>query len=187
MWPTFVVLTLLDGLVLHLLPPVRTGVDPIPGILLATFGNLILVGAAAPWIAKRLEARRQTHQPPPPPAEAAHEVLKDRVGTGLLAAGLLGVLAAGLAARPVVVSETRNTEKNAHAVRDLILRSGDQELIRNLDSANTLRLSDGYYRPCITRNDRRRYFCVFVDVKKHPPKVVRDPSVEPNSAYRAIP
>ena len=30
MWPTFVALTLLDGLVLHLLPPVGTGVDLSP-------------------------------------------------------------------------------------------------------------------------------------------------------------
>ncbi|MEA2397266.1 MAG: hypothetical protein QOK25_822, partial [Thermoleophilaceae bacterium] len=27
---------------------------------------------------------------------------------------------------------------------------------------------------------RRRYLCLFVDTKKKPPKVVRDPSVLPN-------
>jgi hypothetical protein len=187
MWPTFVAITLVDGVLLHLLPPVRTGVDLIPGILLATFGNLILVGAVAPLLARRLEARRPVPAAPPAPAEAAREVLVDRIGTGLLVAGLAGVLAAGLAARPVVVSETENTEENARAVRDLVLHSGDPELVRNLETANTIRLGDGYYRTCVARDDRRRHFCVFVDVKKEPPKVVRDPSVEPNSVYRSVP
>ena len=187
MWPTFVGLTVLDGVVLHLLPPVRTGIDLIPGILLATFGNLFLIGAAAPWLARRLEARRQAAAPPPAPPEAALEVLTDRVGTALLAAGLVGVVAAGLGARPVVVSETRNTEENARVVRDRILSSGDDELVRNLETANTIRLGDGYYRTCVARDDRRRYYCLYVDVKRDPPKVVHDPSVEPNSAFRAVP
>ena len=37
---------------------------------------------------------------------AQREVLTDRIGTGLLAASVVGVLAAGLAARPLVVAET---------------------------------------------------------------------------------
>ena len=39
------------------------------------------------------------------------EVLTDRVGTGLLVASLVGVLAAGLAARPLVVAETDARER----------------------------------------------------------------------------
>src|SRR5918996_4709298 len=88
MWPAFIVLTFADGVVLHLLPPVRTGVDLIPGILLATFGNLLLVGAVAPWLARRILARRPPAPAPPAPPQAAREVLTDRIGTGLLATGL---------------------------------------------------------------------------------------------------
>jgi hypothetical protein len=185
MWPAFVVLTLVEGVVLHLLPPVRTGVDLIPGILLATFGNLLLVGAVAPWLARRILARRPPAPAPPAPPQAAREVLTDRIGTGLLAAGLAGVLAAGLAARPLVVSETESTEENARVVRGVVLRSGSEELVRNIETANTIRLRDGYYRTCIARDDRRRHFCLFVDVEKDPPEVVRDRSAEPNSAFRA--
>jgi hypothetical protein len=182
MWPAFIALTLLDGLLLHLLPPIRTGVDLIPGILVATFANLFLVGAVAPFLARRLVARRPG---PPAPAQAAREVLVDRIGTGLLAAGVLGVLAAGLAARPVVVSETEDTERNASAVRDYVLSSGDRELIRNLETANTIRLAEGYFRTCIARDDRRHHFCLFVDTNRRPTDVTRDPSAEPNSAYKA--
>jgi hypothetical protein len=181
MWPAFVVLTLLDGVVLHLLPPVRTGVDLIPGILIATFANLFLVGAAAPFLAGRMRARRPG---PPAPEQAAREVLVDRFGTALLAAGTLGVLAAGLATRPLVVSETEDTDANARAIREYVLAHGDQELRRNLDTANTVRLSEDYFRTCIARDDRRHNFCVFVDTSKRPVGITRDSSAEPNSAFK---
>jgi len=183
MWPSFIAVTLLDGLILHLLPPVRTGVDLIPAILLATFGNLFLIGAMGPWLARRLWSRRPAAQPGAPP-KAQLEVLSDRIGTGLLLATVLGVLAAGLAARPTVVSETEDTERNAEAFRALILHSGDDELVRNLETANTIRLREDYFRTCVARDDRRHYFCAFVDTSHHPARVQPDQSAEPNSAYR---
>jgi hypothetical protein len=183
MWPAFIVVTLVDGLILHLLPPVRTGVALIPGILIATFGNLILIGAVAPWLARRLWSRRPAAEPGAPP-KARLEVLSDRVGTALLLATVLGVLAAGLAARPTVVSETEDTERNAEAFREYVLGSGDAELIRNLETANTVRLREDYFRTCIARDDRRHHFCAFVDTSHDPARVQRDRSAEPNSAYR---
>jgi hypothetical protein len=183
MWPSFVAITLLDGLILHLLPPIGTGVDLIPAILLATFGNLFLIGAVAPWFARRMWSRRPVAEPGAPP-KAQLEVLTDRIGTGLLLASVLGVLAAGLAARPTVVSETEDTERNAEAFRALVLRSGDQELIRNLETANTVELGDALFRTCVARDDRRRYFCTLIDASKDPAKIDVDPSAEPNSAYR---
>jgi len=182
MWPAFVVLTIADGLVLHLLPPVRTGVDIVPGILIATFANLFLVGAVAPFLAGRMRARRPG---PPAPEQAAREVLVDRFGTALLAAGLVGLIAAGLATRPLVVSETESTQANARAVRDYVYSSGNDELIRNVETANTVRLGDDYFRTCIARDDRRRNVCFFVDTSTRPAKLQRDNSAEPNSAFKA--
>jgi hypothetical protein len=183
MWPTFVAVTLLDGLLLHLLPPVGTGVDLIPAILLATFGNLIVIGALAPWLARRTWNRRPAAEPGAPP-KAQLEVLSDRIGTGLLLATVVGVVAAGLAARPTVVSETEDTERNAQAFRSLVLSRGDQELIRNLETANTVRLGDDFFRTCVARDDRRHFFCAFIDTSKKPPDVDVDGSAEPNSVYR---
>jgi hypothetical protein len=184
MWPTFIAVTLVDGLLLHLLPPIGTGVDLIPGILLAVFGNLVLVGAAAPWLARRTWNRRPAAVPGAPP-RAQLEVLTDRIGTGLLLATIIGVVAAGLAARPTVVSETQDTERNAKAFRSLILKSGDAELIRNLETAITIRLGQDFFRTCIARDDRRHYYCAFVDTSKNPPDVDVDGSAEPNSVYRS--
>ena len=183
MWPTFISVTLLDGVLLHLLPPIGTGVDLIPGILVATFGNLVLIGAVAPWLARRMWRRRPAAEPGAPP-RAQLEVLSDRIGTGLLVATVVGVIAAGLAARPLVVSETEDTERNAEAFRALILNRGDDELIRNLETANTIRLGEDYFRTCVARDDRERYFCAFVDTSTDPPDVDVDGSAEPNTAYR---
>ena len=97
-------------------------------------------------------------------------MLGDRVGTALLAVGVVGVIAAGLGNRQVVVSETDATERNAAAVSEYVAHSRSPELIRNKETANTYRVSEGYFRTCIARDDRRRHFCLFVDTKKNPPR-----------------
>ncbi|MDQ3587867.1 MAG: hypothetical protein M3433_07975 [Actinomycetota bacterium] len=176
LWPAFVVLTLVDGVVLYRLSPAPFEFkDPVAPTIVATFGNLFLVAAIAPWITRRLAARRA-----PPPTEIEREVLRDRVGTALLAAGLVGVIAAGLGNRPVVVSETEATERNAAAVSDYIEHTRHPELIRNRETANTHKLSEGYFRTCIARDDRRRHYCLFVDTNKRPVEVIRDRSQVPN-------
>jgi hypothetical protein len=179
MWPSFVAITLLDGFLLHELLPDRWGFALIPGILVATFGNLILIGAVGPWLARRLWKRRPAAQPGAPP-QAQLDVLSDRIGTGLLVAGLFGVLALGLAARPVVVSETEDTERAAFALIHYIERSGNEELIRNRDSAQTERKADDFFRTCIRRDDPRRYFCFLIDTSRERVRIVRDPSALPN-------
>ena len=63
MWPAFVVADPGRRLILHRLPPVGTGVDLVPAILLATFGNLVLIGAVAPWLARRIWATAAGRRP----------------------------------------------------------------------------------------------------------------------------
>lgn len=189
MWPAFVAITLIDGVLLHLLPPLdlATGANPgigiVPGILMATFGNILLVGVLAPWLARRTVARRAVPEGPPSP-QARYEVLVDRIGTGLLVAGIFGIVAAGLAARPAIVSETDATQENAEAVRDYVIHSGDRELQRNLETANTIRLSDGYFRTCIARDERGTFHCFFVDTNRSPTRLVEDQSQESNSTFK---
>ncbi len=190
-WPAFGFLTLLDGLVLDRLPPQAPDrLNFVEGVLIATFANLVLVGALAPFLAKRLTARREASLAaagaPPQSAEssrAEREVFQDRVATFLLAAGLVAALVSGVANRPAIVSETEDTEEVGRQLRDYVVRSGSEELHRNLETANTIRLSEDYFRVCVARDDRRRHFCLFIDTEKDPPRVRRDPSAESNSAY----
>ena len=65
-------------------------------------------------------------------------------------------------------------------VRAFVLHSGDQELVRNIETANTIRLNKGYFRTCIPNDDRDGWTCFFVDVRRSRAKVIRDPSVIPN-------
>lgn len=178
-WPAFVVLTLLDGLVLDLLPPVATtGVDFIQGVLIAAFGNLFIVGVLAPFLSRRLAARRLTADLP---TVGELDVLQDRLATALLGLGLVATIVSGLANRPLIVSETRATERNAELVREYVGHSGDEQLRRNLETANTIKQGDGYFRTCIASDDRRHFTCLLVDTKKDPPRVRRDPSGESNA------
>lgn len=176
-WPAFVVLTAVDTGIVHVAPPTGGDLGIVPALILAAFGNLVLVGTVAPWLARRLSRRRAAEVGPDP---LPREVMLDRTGTALLCAGAVGLLAAGLAARPLVVSPTEETERNAALVREYALTRGSPEMRRNLDTANTERLSDGYFRTCIAADDRRRAICVFVDVRRRPPTVVPDPNPSPN-------
>lgn len=187
-WPTFALVTVADGLLLDALPPIATadgtGLNLIEGLLIATFGNLFLVGAVAPWVARRLADRRAATLATagaPVPSQSERDVLRDRTATVLLLAGVLGVLAAGLANRPVIVSETEATEAAGRAVQEYVVHSGSEELARNLETANIERHGEDYFRVCIARDDRDRFFCLFVDTARDPPRVVEDPSAEPNA------
>lgn len=179
MWPSFAALTLLDGFLLHHLSPVREGIALIPALLLATFGNLVLVGAVAPWLARRTWKRRPAAEPGAPP-KAQLEVLSDRMGTALLVAGVFGIAAAGLANRPVIVAETDQRERAAKELFQFVEGHGDDELRRNLEASDTVRLAEGYYRSCIPDDDRERWTCYFLDATGKRTTLIRDPSQLPN-------
>jgi hypothetical protein len=180
-WPAFAAITVVDAFVVRALPPTGGDLGLPEGLIVSAFGNLLLLGVVAPWLTRRL-ARRPSRAAvagaPVPPLE----VVQDRVATGLLCAGTLGLLAAGLALRPLVVSETEDTERNGAAVRDYALAHGSDEVVRNLDTANTYRLGEGYFRTCVALDDRRRAWCVFVDTRAEPPAVRPDPNPAPNGA-----
>jgi hypothetical protein len=175
MWPAFALALLGDALILHELPPISTGIDIPVALILSSFGNLILIGAIAPWL-----ARRVIHRDPGPSA-LPPEVILDRTATFLMVAGAAGLIAAGLAARPAVISETEATEENARLVRAHVDARAPGEIKRNIDTANTRRLADDYFRTCINYDDRTRAYCVFVDTEKN--TVTRDPSELPNGRF----
>jgi hypothetical protein len=190
-WPAFALMTLLDALVIYLLPPVAgvldpDRLDPVLSLLLALFGNLFIVAVLAPLLARGLASRqaRMASAYEGMPEPVSREIARDRIATALLVAGLFGVLVAGLASRPIVVSETEATERNADLVREYVGHSGDEELQRNLETANTIEFDeDGLFRTCIARDDRRHRTCFFVDTKKDPAELRVDPSGQPNSAF----
>ena len=180
-WPAFGLMTLADALILNRLPPAQTGIAFIAALLLASFGNLFLLGAVAPWLARRLGERRTGAVAVGAEPAVPFEVTLDRTATALLVAGAVGLVAVGLAARPAVVSETEATETNARLVREYVVEHGTEEYRRNIDSANTERMSEGYFRTCVAADDRRRAFCMFVNTTTNPPEIREDTSPVPNA------
>ena len=115
-WPAFVLFTLLDAVVIAELPPaVIEEPNLIVGVLAATFGNLVLIGAVAPFLARRM-ARRAT--------DIERELLQDRIAAIALAIGLVACLVSGLANRPVIVSETEATEEVGRELRAYVAALG---------------------------------------------------------------
>lgn len=204
MWPAYAALTVLDGLILHWLPPVNADIDVILGLIVASFGNLFLMAAVAPWLGRRLAARERASAggrpgevpgvagteggPAPPgngvPLSVRVEVFKDRTAAILLGLATVGLVIAGLAARPLIVSETEDTERNAELVRDHVLAEAPHEIQRNLDTANTVRLEPGFFRTCVNYDERDRAYCLFVNVDAEPPTVRKDPSTIPNQEFK---
>ncbi len=174
-WPAFLVATVLDAVILHELSPGREQITLPVGFIYASFGNLGLIVAAD--VLARFAERKQRERG----IEDPHlEVQVDRGAVIALALGVVGVLAWGLATSESRVLETEALEQNAAAVEAYVRAQGAAEYERNLETANTARLKEDYFRTCISDDERRRFLCLFVDTSKDPPQVVRDPSTEPN-------
>lgn len=174
-WPAFVVATVLDAILLHELSPGREQLSLPVGLIFSSFGNLGLIVAAdvLARFAERKRAERGIEDP--------HlEVQVDRGVVLALAAGVVGVLAWGLATSESRVLETKALEQNAEAVETYVRAHGGEEYVRNLETANTARLKEDYFRTCISDDERERFLCLFVDTAKDPPQIVRDPSTQPN-------
>jgi hypothetical protein len=185
-WPTFAGLTLVDGLIIHELSPTGADVDVFLGVIIASFGNLLLVGVIGPWLARRLVERQRRVQAlsgerPPPP-----EVTHDRTGTALLCVGAVALLVSGLALQPLIVSETEATEENARVVQSYVEAHASEEVRRNLGTANTIRLGEGFFRTCIALDDRTQAYCLLIDVNVDPPAVTEDENPVPNDEFPGL-
>jgi uncharacterized membrane protein YeaQ/YmgE (transglycosylase-associated protein family) len=178
MWPTFAVVTVAEGFVMHQWPPIGTRVpDVVIGTILALFANIFLVGAIAPWIAKRVMARDQRGGRERFPAE----VYLDRAATVLLVLGFVGAVAAGLANIRVSTAETDALKEAGDRAEAYVNAHADAEVRSRLDGANSARLGEGLFRVCVPRVDARRQYCVFVDTRND--TVRQDPSTVPNEEF----
>jgi hypothetical protein len=177
LWPAFFGLTLFDGIVIWRLPPYE-GAPPglVGGILLAGFANLLLIALIAPLVGRRLRRVRQ---------DLPRVVAVDYAGTALLAMLAIVVVAAGLVHRPVIAAEEDARAAAVAAVRDRV-RLAEPEFALGLGAEDVLRLEPESYRVCVPGPDPERWLCHIVDVDRDPPRIVRDDSMEPNSALRTV-
>jgi hypothetical protein len=178
-WPAFLVLTVVDGLLLELLPPYGSGPGGVlPGILLAGFANLLLVAVVGPLVGRLLLRRWRRDLP--------RQIADDYAGTALMCALLVFLVLAGLAHRPAVASDDRDHRAVFAAVHDYV-RAHAPGLAGLLASADALRLDEHYYRACLPTGEVRRAFCLLVDTGSRPADVREDTDRTPNRDWRRFP
>jgi hypothetical protein len=175
LWPTFIALTLAEGVALELLPIAGDGPGGVvPGVLLAGFANLIGVAAIAPLLGRRL----RRHRPDLPRA-----VADNYAGTALLCAFAAAVLALGLAHRPSVVAAEDDLRAQSAAVHDYVVAQAP-EYRGAIALADPMRLEEDLYRTCVPGPDPKRWLCLFVNTDQRPAGVTLDKDRAPNTTYR---
>jgi hypothetical protein len=172
MWPTFLALTLVDGVLLQTLPPYGLGPGGLmPAILLAGFANLLLVAVVAPLVGRPLLRARRPDLP--------RMIADDYAGTALMCALCLVIVVAGVAHRPGVSREERDRRAVFVALHDYV-RAHAPEYAGALGHADARRLESEYYRACVPSLEPRRALCVFVDTSGPRAQVRADTDQTPN-------
>jgi hypothetical protein len=174
-WPAFVVLTLVDGILLVVLPPYDGAPENVfPGVLLAGFFNLVAVAVVAPAVGLLVRRRRP---------DLPRMIASNYAGGWLLAAMAAGLVAAGLLHRSAIEEEQGREQAVAAAMHDFVLMEAPG-LRGSLDTIDLIRIDDDYYRVCVPGEDPRHWLCLFVTTDQRPPGVTRDTEEVPNSSYR---
>jgi hypothetical protein len=187
-WPLFFLCTVADAFIVREFPPTGARALFFPALFIASFGNLILIGAVAPWLARRVAARQGTPPAASFPPANHYEVLVDKIASITLVVATLGLFAAGLGNRKVVVAETDRLARAAQSVKVYVDSHAPPEIRRNIDTLNTHPTQeDGFFRMCVAYDDRTKAYCMFVDAKPHTPTVIPDRDSRPNGAYFRTP
>jgi hypothetical protein len=177
LWPSFILFTLADAAVGHLLPPAGAGESLAAGALLGLVANLLAVLLLARPIGMLLRRVR---------GDLPAIVARDYGGTVAVLAVTAVVAIAGLAHRSAIQASER-------AVQDAIVRAqawiGDRapgEFRRNLRLVNLLAIQPGsIYRACVPNAAATKSYCVIVNRALPFERSVTFAGYEPNSVLGA--
>jgi hypothetical protein len=177
-WPAFVVLTLVDGVLLTVLPPYGGGPPAVfPGVLLAAFLNLLAVAVVAPLVGLLVRRARP---------DLPRLIASDYAGAWLLVGITVALVAGGLAHRSDAAAESARERAVARAMHDYVLSTAP-EYTAGLDHIDAIELEPDRYRTCVPGADAQHALCLYVRTDQHPPGITRDTSEEPNSIFRRPP
>ncbi len=169
LWPSFALLTLADGLLLHHHPIAGDHTGVLPGVLLAGFLNLGALVLLAPILSRRLRA------------ELPREIAEDRAGTGMLIAVTLALGVLGLTHAGAVGDARREMDAQFAAARRYFAVQAPGRYRHHLGAIDTWKQGDDLYRTCVPGDDPDHALCVFVTTASRPPGIRLDPDHEPNS------
>ncbi len=173
LWPTFVVVTLLEMGLLHWLPIAGDGSGFIAALLLAGCLNvaaIAILGGIGGVVLRRL--RR----------DLPKVVADDYAGLAALAVVATVFIVAGLVHRPKLAAEREAFAAQSMAVRLWVEANGNVFARAHVERADSVLIDDDLYRTCVPQPDPKRWLCLIVDTSHSPPRVRRDPSRESNAS-----
>ena len=173
LWPSFIVLTVVDAIVGNNLPPAGSTESLMAAALLGLVLNLLgvlLLSRPLGWVLRRLRPDLPT------------VVARDYGGTVVVVALTAVLLGVGLIHRPVI-------RASQNAMRDAVVRAqawiGDRapdEFRRNLQFVSLLAIQAGtIYRACVPNVQHTKSYCVIVDRSKPLDQSVSFSGYEPNA------
>jgi hypothetical protein len=177
LWPMFVVLSLVDGLIGHALPVSGRQQSVTAGIVVGLALNLLAIVLLSRPLGAVLRLRRR---------DLPRGIAGNYAGTLCLALITAGFVAAGLASRSDISSDDA-------AFRDALVRAeayiGDRApapFRRNVAHADTFTIQPGsVYRTCVPNSAHTRTYCVIVRRSLPFARSVVFDGYEPNSVFGA--
>jgi hypothetical protein len=173
LWPTFVVVTLLEMALLHWLPIAGDGSGWIASLLLAGSLNVVAIALFGGLGGVLLRRRRR---------DLPKVVADDYAGLAALGAVALAFLVAGLVHRPELVAEHEAFARQSVAVRLWVEANGDDFARAHVDAADSVQVDRDLYRTCVPGPTPKRWLCLIVDTSHQPPRIRRDRSRESNAS-----
>ncbi len=174
LWPTFAVLTVVDAVLLHLLPIAGDGTDLVPALLLAGCLNVFAIAALGGLLGWRLRRSRP---------DLPKVVADDYAGTAVLVALTAVFLVAGILHRPQIQDDQADFTAQSQAARRYVQASAPAEHRRRLAQADSIQLDEELFRTCVPGDDPDRWLCLYIDTSGHPATVKRDTSGESNIVF----
>lgn len=173
LWPLFAALTVVDAVLLGVLPIAGRGTGLAAGLLLAMFFNLVAVAGLGRLAARALRRRRP---------ELPKVVAEDRAGCALLAAVTVALVAGGLIHAPGREAADRAVQAQRDAVRAYVLAHGAPAHRAHVGAMDTQEQSDDFFRTCVPGDAAAGVppLCLLIDTGSDPPVVRVDADRTPN-------
>ena len=154
MWPTFIVLTLLDGLIVHWRPLSGDSESAVSGWLLGVFASLVGIAVLSPILGRALRRVRR---------DMPKVVARDYAGATVVVAVTAVLLAIGLAHHATVTADQRALEDAVARAEAYIGTRAPAQFAGNLQSASTFEIQPpSIYRTCVRNLEGTRSYCVIV-------------------------
>ncbi len=158
MWPAFIALTALDGVIGSAFPPQGSSWEFFGAFLFGGFANLVAIVALS--VPPRLVLRRLR---PDLPKVVAH----DYAGTATMSVITAALLAAGLAHRSSIRTEQRISQDATVRAQAYIGGHAPARFRREVEFVSTIAIDPGrIYRVCVPGGDPaavKAWYCVTVD------------------------